>query len=102
MGRQRLPDDQVSASALLQRKYRETQEGAHKDRIRSRFYRALKRGVISKQPCICGKTEVEAHHYAGYDLAHALDVVWLCKQHHEKLHKHAPGGRPRKIREEAA
>jgi hypothetical protein len=100
MARSRSPDHLVSASALRQRKYRESVEGAHKDRIRSRLYYALKKGRLVRLPCICGSGEVEAHHYAGYDLEHALDVVWLCKQHHERLHKHRPGGRPKKVREE--
>lgn len=102
MGRQRMPDDQVSASALRQRKYRQTAEGAHKDRIRSRLYHALKRGVIVRQPCFCGNPEVEAHHYAGYDLEHALDVAWLCKKHHEVIHKHRSRPRKSEIGESAA
>jgi hypothetical protein len=102
MGAQRMPDDQVSASAMRQRKYRESAEGAHKDRIRSRLYHALKTGRLKRQPCFCGEPKVEAHHYAGFDLEHALDVAWLCKAHHEKIHKHRAGGRPRKSRTVAA
>lgn len=102
MAAPRLPDDQLSATGWRQRKYRENPENAHKDRIRSRVNYALKKGRLVRQPCFCGEPKVEAHHYAGYDLDHALDVAWLCKRHHEKLHKHRAGGRPRKIREEAA
>lgn len=96
----RLPDDQLSSSGVRQRKYRENPENRLKGAIRNRIHYALKRGILIRLPCICGSSEVEAHHYNGYDLEHALDVVWLCKQHHERLHKHRPGGRPRKIRVE--
>jgi hypothetical protein len=90
MPRPRMPDDQVSASALRQRKYRETAEGRHKDQIRSRVYYALKTGRLRRSPCFCGSTDVEGHHYNGYDLEHALDVVWFCKRHHEAIHHHTP------------
>jgi hypothetical protein len=90
----RLPDDQLSASGLRQRKYRENPENRMKGLIRNRIHYALKKGWLVKGVCICGEKKVEAHHYAGYDLEHALDVVWLCKQHHEKLHHHR--SRPKK------
>ena len=90
----RLPDDQLSANALRQRKYRETAESRLKDQIRSRVNYALKKGWLVRAPCFCGSTGSEAHHYAGYDLEHALDVTWLCKRHHEAIHH--PDARPRR------
>jgi hypothetical protein len=84
--RPRLPDDQLSPNARGQRKYRENPENRLKGAIRNRIHAALKKGRLVKTRCICGSLQVEAHHYAGYDLAHALDVVWLCKRHHEALH----------------
>ena len=98
----RLPDDQVSVNTLNQRKYRETPEGRLKDQIRSRVSYAVRKGKLVRQPCFCGNPEVEAHHYAGYDLEHALDVAWLCKRHHERIHH--PEAKPRKVaaRREAA
>lgn len=85
-----MPDDQVTANALRQRKYRETPDGRHKDQIRSRLYYALKKGRVFRGKCICGSELVEAHHWNGYDLEHALDVVWLCKRHHEAIHHNTP------------
>ena len=85
----RLPDDQLSPGARAQRKYRENPENRLKALIRNRIHYALKKGRLKKGICLCGSREVEAHHYAGYDLAHALDVVWLCKYHHEAIH-HRP------------
>lgn len=82
----RLPDDQLSTGARAQRKYRENPENRQKAIIRNRVNHGLRKGWLVKNPCICGSVTVEAHHYAGYELEHALDVVWLCKQHHELLH----------------
>lgn len=46
---------------------------------------AVRDGKLFKQPCfICGSTKVEAHHP---DYSAPLDVVWLCKPHHEEVHK---------------
>jgi len=83
----RLPDDQLNANALAQRKYRENPENRRKALIRNRINYALKRGWITKTWCVmCRDPKVEAHHHNGYDLEHALDVVWLCKVHHEAEH----------------
>lgn len=86
----RLHDDQLSTNARMQRKYRENPVNRRKDQIRSRVAYALKMGRLRRTPCICGEMKVEAHHYAGYDLEHALDVVWFCKRHHEDIHHHTP------------
>lgn len=86
MGRHKMPDDQITPSAMRQRKYRANEEHRLKGNIRSRVHNAVKKGLLTKQPCFCGEIQVEAHHVAGYDLEHALDVVWLCKPHHERLH----------------
>lgn len=42
---------------------------------------ALRAGRLKKQPCFCGDNNTEAHHT---DYTKALDVVWLCKEHHKK------------------
>lgn len=48
----------------------------------------LRAGKIMKLPClICGKIEVTAHHYLGYENEHALHVVWLCPKHHRAVDK---------------
>ena len=49
-----------------------------------KVYRALKNGILIKEPCfICGK-ESEAHHP---DYSRPLDIVWLCKPHHKQAHQ---------------
>lgn len=47
------------------------------------LHRAVRLGEVIPQPCfVCGK-KAEAHH-PNYDAP--LDVVWLCKPHHEQAH----------------
>jgi len=44
-----------------------------------------RRGVIKAKPCaICGATKTEAHHP---NHRYPLDIVWLCRRHHQRLHK---------------
>lgn len=46
---------------------------------------AVRIGLIKKRPCEdCGGRNSEAHHP---DYTRSLDVVWLCRKHHAKLHK---------------
>lgn len=47
---------------------------------------ALNRGDLAKTGCeICGTTEgrIDAHHD---DYSKPLDVRWLCRRHHTRLH----------------
>jgi hypothetical protein len=46
--------------------------------------RAVRAGLLKKQPCWeCGAEKVVAHH-PNYDAP--LDVVWLCQGHHKQAH----------------
>lgn len=45
----------------------------------------LRRGVIKKEKCrICGKEQSEMHHG---DYTKPLDIIWLCRMCHMKIHK---------------
>lgn len=45
---------------------------------------AVRDGILVKLPCeVCGAKRVEGHHPA-YSMP--LDVIWLCKEHHQQLH----------------
>lgn len=52
---------------------------------RSAVYNAIKSGRLRRMPCsVCGTTlSVEAHHP---DYAKRLEVIWLCRTHHARLH----------------
>jgi ribosomal protein S27AE len=46
---------------------------------------AISSGKLKKQPCeVCGAAVVDAHHDR-YD--EPLNVRWLCRRHHVKLHQ---------------
>lgn len=75
----------------LHKKWRQTNGRDYLDRGDNRmkhnarqFVRwKVSKGELIKTPCIvCGNPKVEPHHHKGYDDAHRLDVVWLCKEHH--------------------
>lgn len=56
-----------------------------KHRARFTLHNAVNRGKLQKQPCeVCGAKKVEAHHV---DYSRPLDVRWLCKIHHGKVHR---------------
>jgi hypothetical protein len=45
----------------------------------------IRRGTMTKQPCvICGKEKVEAHHP---DYSKPLEVIWYCRLHHVAAHR---------------
>lgn len=45
---------------------------------------ALKRGLLVRGRCeVCGEERVEAHHD---DYSRPLDIRWLCRTHHRRLH----------------
>ena len=47
------------------------------------LHRALRAGLIIRQPCsVCGK-KAQAHHD---DYSKPLEVVWLCSTHHANHH----------------
>lgn len=46
---------------------------------------AIRRGIIKRGPCVeCGTPKADAHHN---DYLQPLEVVWLCRLHHEELHR---------------
>ena len=61
-----------------------TQRYPEKVSARRALRYAVKKGKIARLPCwVCGETEVEGHHPT-YSMK--LDVVWLCKKHHDEIH----------------
>jgi hypothetical protein len=68
------------------RKKYEVQKENHpeKEKARVALNDAVRVGKIKKGLCvICKSNKVEAHHP---DYQKPLDIIWLCKDHHTKLH----------------
>ena len=58
---------------------------SEKRRANYRVQTAIRNGTLVRQPCaVCETQPAEAHH-ENYLLP--LDVVWLCKQHHDERHR---------------
>lgn len=54
-----------------------------KYRARQEVLKALRKGLLKKEPCvICGDLTVEAHHE---DYSKPLNIKWLCKKHHDAI-----------------
>lgn len=46
---------------------------------------AIRKGTLKREPCeVCGVEESEGHHT---DYSKPLEVKWLCKKHHDEVHK---------------
>lgn len=66
--------------------YKKLQIARYPERVNARrlVHYALKSGKLKKENCkTCGCKNVQAHHK---DYAKPLDVIWLCKTCHNKLH----------------
>lgn len=60
-------------------------ESAAKGAVRE----AIRKGLLVRGPCaICGEKRTDAHHS---DYSRPLDVTWLCRPHHKRLHYHLRG-----------
>jgi len=74
--------------AAYMREWRKTHfltgEAKRKDITRSYLNVYVRLGQVKKTICFCGATKVEAHHA---DYSKPLEVVWICRKHHLKLHK---------------
>jgi hypothetical protein len=56
-----------------------------KDNARSYANVYRQRGRLERQPCrLCGDPGSQMHHP---DYTKPLEVVWLCPQHHQELHR---------------
>lgn len=76
------PEGRLSAAKGMA-KYIES--NSEKKKARVLVHSAVLSGRIQKLPCVvCGDFQSEGHH-ADYSLP--LAVTWLCKAHHEQLHK---------------
>ena len=64
------------------RKWRKS--NPHKRKAHMAVSYALEKGTLKKEPCvICGEEKVDAHHE---NYSKPLEVIWLCRKHHRRLH----------------
>lgn len=56
-----------------------------KQLARASVARAIKKGILQKEPCeVCGFLIVDAHHG---DYSQPLIVNWFCRPHHAEMHR---------------
>ncbi len=46
-------------------------------------HKKITRPETCQYPDGCQEKDVQAHHHKGYSSEHRLDVIWLCRKHHE-------------------
>lgn len=75
--------------AQRKRKYLHRKEKyPEKVKAKAAVKRAVRKGILVRQPCwVCGDSKVHGHHP---DYSAPLDVVWLCRAHHQQLHSEHP------------
>lgn len=81
----------IRCNAAYMRNYRKTDHGRelqsrYPERIRARVSvrAAVRLGKMMQLPCkVCGSPSTEGHHP---DYSKPLEVVWLCRKHHSRLH----------------
>lgn len=60
---------------------------ANKEKVsaQNKLNRAIANGTLVRGKCqVCGLSNADAHHY---DYSKPLDVLWLCRLHHHRLHR---------------
>jgi hypothetical protein len=63
---------------------RQRKKYPEKYQARQEVLKALRKGILVKQPCPCGGKNVQAHHA---DYSRPLDVTWLCDNCHRNEHR---------------
>lgn len=67
--------------------YKKLQVERYPERVNARklVHNAIKDGKLVRGCCvICGKEKAHAHHE---DYSKPLEVIWLCRRHHNQQHK---------------
>jgi len=83
--------EQSDKGRARKRAYRDA--NLNEAKAREALNRATRFGKMTRGPCAHLSDEcaglIEGHHHNGYDKAHWLDVLWLCRHHHRQIHRAA-------------
>lgn len=71
----------TKTSSESQKKYYENNK--EKKYSHTLVARAIKKGILIREPCFCGDPNSEGHHE---DYSKPLEVIWLCPKHHGERH----------------
>jgi hypothetical protein len=73
--------------------YKKLQKERYPERVKARdtLRKAVEKGEVERKPCefvlddgnLCGDINSHGHHH---DYSKPLDVKWLCRKHHRKVH----------------
>lgn len=81
----RKKNPEVGRVSVLKWKQRDRKNKQNKSIVSARVFRAIKAGLIKKEPCcVCGAVKSIGHHN---DYNKPLVVTWLCPAHHQAWHR---------------
>ena len=76
--------DKEKRRIWLKKYYKTHKRDRNKLRAKWQVRNYLKYGLLKKLSCVvCGREKSEAHHP---DYNKQVDVIWLCRLHHKRLH----------------
>lgn len=82
---QRIKDDPAYKERIRLQSIKKRQDHPEKQSARLAVRMAIVRGDLIRGLCVkCGDADTQGHHE---DYSKALDVVWLCRPHHEERHR---------------
>ncbi len=75
--------ERIKTNIIINRAWRN--EDKRRSNAHNKVSRAIKSGLLTKQPCIrCGEQKSLAHHE---DYDKPLEIMWLCQPCHKQRHK---------------
>lgn len=81
---ERIKDTPEYKERIRLQSIKKRREHPERDAARWAVHRAVKMGEMVRENCVkCGNSETQGHHE---DYSKPLDVVWLCREHHEERH----------------
>jgi hypothetical protein len=75
------------------RGYGERPEDKFKNRVRTRTNHFIRNGTLQREPCVVCGVEPSVAHHLDYDKPDL--ILWLCPEHHRKIHRKQLAGETR-------